>query len=219
MIMLPDDAIDRINAGCKSIGDLCKQQGIEQWEIVAYQSYGHQLDIEAGKISLAAGGGEGGYGIRVVEGGRFGYAYLVDVASAGSALRQALDVARASPSIEGFVLPNAEDAPAVDGLFDQRIHGKPDPAWGGQGPPLAQEYARIIQEVMGVPATEGTCMPVGGMSRMRVRFRVWIFIALVLSPSLALARSLSRSFSVASLRGLSLCFLWLVLTRCAAFSS
>ena len=121
MIMLPDDAIDRINAGCKSIGDLCKQQGIEQWEIVAYQSYGHQLDIEAGKISLAAGGGEGGYGIRVVEGGRFGYAYLVDVASAGSALTQAMDVARASPSIEGFVLPNAEDAPAVDGLFDQRI--------------------------------------------------------------------------------------------------
>lgn len=107
----------------------------------------------------------------------------------------------------------------VFGLFDQRIHGKPDPAWGGQGPPLAEEYARIIQEVMGVPATEGTCMPVGGMSRMRVRFRVWIFIALVLSPSLALARSLSRSFSVASLRGLSLCFLWLVLTRCAAFSS
>lgn len=107
----------------------------------------------------------------------------------------------------------------VFGLFDQRIHGKPDPAWGGQGPPLAEEYARIIQEVMGVPATEGTCMPVGGMFRMRVRFRVWIFIALVLSPSLALARSLSRSFSVASLRGLSLCFLWLVLTRCAAFSS
>lgn len=96
----------------------------------------------------------------------------------------------------------------VFGLFDQRIHGKPDPAWGGQGPPLAEEYARIIQEVMGVPATEGTCMPVGGMSRMRVRFRVWI--------SLALARSLSPLRHCVAL---SLCFLWLVLTRCAAFSS
>lgn len=119
--MLPDDAVDRINAGCKTIGTMCKNQGIEQWEIVAYQSYGHQLDIEAGKISLAAGGGEGGYGIRVVEGGRFGYAYLVDVESAESALKQAMDIARASPSVAGFVLPSAEDAPQVDGLFDQRI--------------------------------------------------------------------------------------------------
>jgi predicted Zn-dependent protease len=100
---------------------MCKNQGIEQWEIVAYQSYGHQLDIEAGKISLAAGGGEGGYGIRVVEDGRFGYAYLVDVESAESALKQAMDIARASPSVAGFVLPSAEDAPQVDGLFDQRI--------------------------------------------------------------------------------------------------
>ena len=119
--MLPDDALDRINAGCQTIGTMCKNQGIEQWEIVAYQSYGHQLDIEAGKISLAAGGGEGGYGIRVVEGGRFGYAYLVDVESAESALKQAMDIARASPSVAGFVLPSAEDAPQVDGLFDQRI--------------------------------------------------------------------------------------------------
>ena len=119
--MLPDDALDRINAGCQTIGTMCKNQGIEQWEIVAYQSYGHQLDIEAGKISLAAGGGEGGYGIRVVEGGRFGYAYLVDVESAESALNQAMDIARASPSVAGFVLPSAEDAPQVDGLFDQRI--------------------------------------------------------------------------------------------------
>ena len=119
--MLPDDAVDRIQAGCQTIGTMCKSQGIEQWEIVAYQSYGHQLDIEAGKISLAAGGGEGGYGIRVVEGGRFGYAYLVDVESAESALKQAMDIARASPSVAGFVLPSAEDAPQVDGLFDRRI--------------------------------------------------------------------------------------------------
>ena len=51
------------------------------WEIVATQSYGHQIDIEGGKISLAAGGGEGGYGIRVIEDGKFGFAYLVDVKS------------------------------------------------------------------------------------------------------------------------------------------
>jgi PmbA protein len=121
MKMLPNDAVERIGDGCKRIGDLCKQEGISQWEVVAFQSYGHQLDIEAGKISLAAGGGEGGYGIRVLEEGRFGYAYLVDASSATPAIRQALDVARASPAIEGFVLPSAQEAAPVDGLCDRRI--------------------------------------------------------------------------------------------------
>ena len=31
---------------------------------------------------MAAGGGEGGFGVRVVDGGRFGFAHLVDVAGA-----------------------------------------------------------------------------------------------------------------------------------------
>ena len=61
MNVLPDDAVDRIAEGCRNIGKLCQNQGIQQWEIVATQSYGHSIDIEAGKISLAAGGGEGGY--------------------------------------------------------------------------------------------------------------------------------------------------------------
>ena len=121
MIMLPDDAVDRINQGCRSIGNLCQQEGVAQWEVVAFQSYGHQLDIEAGKISLAAGGGEGGYGIRVLEDGRFGYAYLVDADSATPAIKQALDIARASPSVADFVLPSAQDAAPVNGLCDQRI--------------------------------------------------------------------------------------------------
>ena len=121
MIMLPDDAIDRINEGCRTIGSMCRQEGVAQWEVVAYQSYGHQLDIEAGKIALAAGGGEGGYGIRIVEDGRFGYAYLVDVGAAPTALKQALDVARASPSVDGFVLPSSQDSAAVSGLCDARI--------------------------------------------------------------------------------------------------
>ena len=86
--MLPDDALDRLIEGSKKVADLCRQNKVQQWEIIATQSYGHQLDIEAGKISLAAGGGDGGYGIRVVEDGKFGYAYLVDVKSAEKAIQQ-----------------------------------------------------------------------------------------------------------------------------------
>ena len=121
MNMLPDDALDRLISGSKKIGDLCKKKNVQQWEIIALQSYGHELDIEAGKISLAAGGGGGGYGIRVLEDGRFGFAYLVDVNSAEKAIDQAMSIARVSPSVKGFVLPSNQDAKEVEGLFDKRI--------------------------------------------------------------------------------------------------
>ena len=45
------------------------------------------------------------------------------------------------------------------GLFDQRIHGTPDPAWVDGTVPLADEYARLSLETMGIPATAETCMP------------------------------------------------------------
>ena len=77
--MLPDDAVERIVEGAQSIGKICQSKGIGECEVVAFQSYGNELDIEAGKITLAAGGGDGGYGVRVLDGGRFGYAHLVDV--------------------------------------------------------------------------------------------------------------------------------------------
>ena len=121
MNMLPDDALDRLVSGSKKIGDLCKKNNVQQWEIIALQSYGHELDIEAGKISLAAGGGGGGYGIRVLEDGKFGYAYLVDVNSAENAINQAMSIARVSPPVEGFVLPSSQDTKEVEGLFDKRI--------------------------------------------------------------------------------------------------
>ncbi|MCH2648515.1 MAG: TldD/PmbA family protein, partial [Candidatus Poseidoniaceae archaeon] len=116
-----NDALDRLQAGCKSIADRCNSLGISSWEIVASQSYGHQIDIEGGKISLAAGGGEGGYGIRILEGGKFGFAYLVDVNSADKAIESALSIARMSPSIDGFVLPSEQAAKQVSGLYDKSI--------------------------------------------------------------------------------------------------
>ena len=121
MNMLPYDALDRLIEGSKKVADLCRENKVKQWEIIATQSYGHQLDIEAGKISLAAGGGDGGYGIRVVEDGKFGYAYLVDVKSAENAIQQALSIARISPSIKGFDLPSNQESKEVKGLFDKRI--------------------------------------------------------------------------------------------------
>lgn len=119
--MLPDDAIDRLIEGCQTIGNLCQSLGIQQWEVVASQSYGHQIDIEGGKITLAGGGGEGGFGIRVLDEGRFGYSYLVEPSSAEKAISEAISIAKISPSIKDFVLPSNMPANKVSGLSDSTI--------------------------------------------------------------------------------------------------
>ncbi|MEC8415972.1 MAG: DNA gyrase modulator, partial [Candidatus Thermoplasmatota archaeon] len=119
--MLPDGAEDRLLASANILADACKASGVAQWDLVGFQSYGHQLDIEAGKITMAAGGGEGGFGVRVVDGGRFGFAHLVDVSGAQRAVEQAVAIAQKSPSIKGFVLPSEQPAQQVGGRMDTSL--------------------------------------------------------------------------------------------------
>ena len=121
MNMLPDGAQDRLLSNAKLIANTCTSFGVQQWDIVGFQSYGHELDIEAGKITMAGGGGEGGFGIRVLEDGKFGFAHLVDVSGASRAVEQAMGIARKSPSIENFVLPSEQDAQSVGGMCDDNI--------------------------------------------------------------------------------------------------
>ena len=85
-----------------------------------FQSYGQQLDIEAGKITWPPAA-EGGFGVRVVDGGRFGFAHLVDVSGAARAVEQAVAIAKKSPSIEGFVLPSEQPASKVGGRMDAAL--------------------------------------------------------------------------------------------------
>ena len=119
--MIPDDAVERLMDSAQKIGQACEVAGVKEWEIFASQGYGNSLDIEAGKISMASGGGEGGFGIRIVEDGRYGFAHLVDPSSAERAIHQALSIARKSPSIEGFELPGNQSAPRVSGMKDKAI--------------------------------------------------------------------------------------------------
>ena len=88
MILIPDDAVDRLFNSAEEIGKACEAAGVSQWEIYATQGYGHSLEIEAGKISMASGGGDGGFGIRIVEDGRYGDAHLVDPSTASAAIEQ-----------------------------------------------------------------------------------------------------------------------------------
>lgn len=121
MILIPDDAVERLFSSAEKIGKACEKLGVSQWEIYATQGYGHSLDIEAGKISMASGGGDGGFGIRLVQDGRYGYAHLVDPNSASHAIEQALSIAKMSPSIEGFELPANQPASKVGGMLDKKI--------------------------------------------------------------------------------------------------
>ena len=70
---------------------------------------------------MAAGGGEGGFGVRVVDDGRFGFAHLVDVSGAERAVAEAVAIAKKSPSIKGFVLPSEQPAKTVGGRMDTAI--------------------------------------------------------------------------------------------------
>jgi PmbA protein len=121
MNMLPDGAEDRLLANAKLLADVCRASGVDQWDLVGFQSYGHELDIEAGKITMAGGGGEGGFGVRVVDGGRFGFAHLVDVSGAERAVQQAVAISKKSPSVNGFELPSNQAAVDVPGRFDRHL--------------------------------------------------------------------------------------------------
>ena len=87
MGIMPDDALERLLEGCRTLGKFAEAAGAPQWEVVAGQSYGIQVEIERGKVALAAGGGEGGYGIRVVEDGRYGLRYRPSPCPSGVAVR------------------------------------------------------------------------------------------------------------------------------------
>ena len=119
--MLPDGAEERLLANANLLADACRASGVQQWDLIGFQSYGHQLDIEAGKITMAAGGGEGGFGVRVVDDGRFGFAHLVDVSGAQRAVEQAVAIAKKSPSVAGFVLPSEQPAEQVNGRMDRAL--------------------------------------------------------------------------------------------------
>jgi PmbA protein len=119
--MLPDDALERLMESARAVAKVCESNSLQQWEVVGEQDYGHSIDLEAGRIALAAGGGSGGLGLRVVEDGRYGYAHLADASGAQRAVKEALSIARKSPSIAGFELPVDTGSATTSGLIDRRI--------------------------------------------------------------------------------------------------
>lgn len=119
--MIPEDAVERLLESAHLIGAACERSNVQQWEVFASQAYGHSLDFEGGKISMASGGGEGGFGLRVVENGSYGFAHLVELSGVERAVQEAISIARRSPSIEGFELPSNNVVKSVGGMLDKSI--------------------------------------------------------------------------------------------------
>ena len=119
--MLVEGAVERVQDACARIGAACEAAGVAQWDVLGEQSYGTGVDLEAGRISLVGGGGEGGFGLRVVQDGRFAFARMVDPSGADRAVNEALSILRRSPSIEGFELPAVASTSPVPSSFHRRV--------------------------------------------------------------------------------------------------
>jgi PmbA protein len=119
--MLVDGAVERVEEACRAIGAACTRAGVAQWDVLGSQTYGTEVDIEAGRISLVGGGGEGGFGLRLVQDGRFAFARVVDASGAERAVQEAMSILRRSPSVDGFELPAATQVSSTPSSFDRRV--------------------------------------------------------------------------------------------------
>ena len=118
--MIPDDITENLTIK-REIAKVCKSLNISQWKCIAEQSYGYELDIEAGKITMASGGGAGGFGIRIINDGKYAYTYVNSLSGIEKALLEAKKICDVSPSIDGFELPSNSDATEVKGMYDKSI--------------------------------------------------------------------------------------------------
>ena len=109
--MLPDDAVARIVEGAQSIGKICQSKGIGEWEVVAFQSYGHEFQSISNEIKI--------YLLRILlsfialalQGGRFGYAdYYRNQGPSMPFLKQFLSQ-RFHLQLKVFVFPKIKNLP------------------------------------------------------------------------------------------------------------
>ena len=58
MTLMPEDSCDRLLDGCQTIAAAAEASDATMWEVFAIQSYGREVEIERGRVSLAGGGGD-----------------------------------------------------------------------------------------------------------------------------------------------------------------
>ena len=121
MTLMPEDSCQRLLDGCQRIGAVADSSIADMWEVFAIQSYGAEVEIEAGKVSLAGGGGEGGFGLRILNQGKVGFAYAANSDNSQRLVDAALSAASLVPSVEGFEFPDDEGETKISPMWDAEV--------------------------------------------------------------------------------------------------
>jgi PmbA protein len=95
-------------------------EGVEAWAERVTQT---SVSVYEGEVERLTSASSQGVGVRVIAGGRLGYAYTADTSAEG--LDQVLAEARANLEVAsedpGNVLPEAAPVQALEGIFDERL--------------------------------------------------------------------------------------------------
>lgn len=104
-------------ARCDRLVELATGRGADQVEAYWQSGASLELDIEAGKLAGSSlGGGQGG-AVRLVVGGRLGFAYLTDESHAATAIERAIAQAKVGPG-DQYSLPDGGRVEPLSGRWD-----------------------------------------------------------------------------------------------------
>ncbi|MGB0653147.1 MAG: PmbA/TldA family metallopeptidase, partial [Thermoplasmatota archaeon] len=94
--------------------------GADDAEVYWSASESLDLEIAAGRLSATSTGRDAGAGLRVLVGGRLGFAYFTRQQDAGAAIDAALSRARLAPKLD-YALPDGGRVEPLPGRFDADV--------------------------------------------------------------------------------------------------
>jgi PmbA protein len=115
-----DDVLDALLAVADRILEQARSHGADAAECFIQTGTGRSLSIERNQLAATEESGEAGIGLRVIKGGRIGFAYFTDPVDTKRPVQRALDAAGKGTKSR-LRLPGATKIPTIAGLWDDRI--------------------------------------------------------------------------------------------------
>ncbi len=97
-------------------------RGAQQAEAFLESGSGLEVEVQAGRVANTGAGRTSGGSIRLVVGGRVGFAYLTRDEETRGAVERALQQARHAPD-KGYILPTGTPPRSLPGRWDSRVAG------------------------------------------------------------------------------------------------
>jgi PmbA protein len=128
---------------CERAVRTARRAGADAAEVFALLDRGGSVDLEKGDVVAAEWAETLGFGVRLVKGGRVGFAYASVEDRVPEAVQAALRAARLGKPLPKFRFPSPRRAPRVAGLYDPRVA-----SLGGEE--LLGYAGELLDAVMGV---------------------------------------------------------------------